>query len=130
MQKCTLYFENVNRPPDKCVLENYFLYSSSKTYVVGTQKNRLNEKVLLSTQNICLNRWAKKIITILRSKNLLIWIYVLILKKVSIRQQKYEKLPSMQRVEQIVSIVQMMTVLNHITPKLAKTLNFGSFWVK
>ena len=26
----------------------------TKTYVVGTQKNRLNETVLLSTQNICL----------------------------------------------------------------------------
>ena len=34
---------------------NYFLYFSSKTYVVGTQKNRLNETVLLSTQNTCLN---------------------------------------------------------------------------
>ena len=32
-----------------------FLYFSSKTYVVGTQKNRLNETVLLSTQNTCLN---------------------------------------------------------------------------
>ena len=32
-----------------------FSYFSAKTYVVGTQKNRLNEKVLLSTQNICLN---------------------------------------------------------------------------
>ena len=56
--------------PDKCVLENYFLYFSSKTHVVGTQKNhlnetvllstgtqknRLNETVLLSTQNTCLN---------------------------------------------------------------------------
>ena len=28
-------------------------YFSPKTYVVGTQKNRLNETVLLSTQNIC-----------------------------------------------------------------------------
>ena len=28
-------------------------YFSTKTYVVGTQKNRLNETVLLSTQNIC-----------------------------------------------------------------------------
>ena len=26
----------------------------NQTYVVGTQKNRLNETVLLSTQNICL----------------------------------------------------------------------------
>ena len=34
---------------------NYFLNFSSETYVVGTQKNRLNETVLLSTQNTCLN---------------------------------------------------------------------------
>ena len=32
-----------------------FSLSSSKTYVVGTQKNRLNETVLLSTQNTCFN---------------------------------------------------------------------------
>ena len=30
-------------------------YFSNKTYVVGTQKNRLNETVLLSIQNICYN---------------------------------------------------------------------------
>ena len=30
-----------------------FSYFSTKTYVVGTQKNGLNETVLLSTQNIC-----------------------------------------------------------------------------
>ena len=30
-----------------------FIFSETKTYVVGTQKNRLNETVLLSTQNIC-----------------------------------------------------------------------------
>ena len=35
--------------------ENYFSYFSTKTYVVGTQKNRLDERVLLSTQNTCLN---------------------------------------------------------------------------
>ena len=34
---------------------NYFAYFCTKTNVVGTQKNRLNETVLLSTQNICLN---------------------------------------------------------------------------
>ena len=33
-------------------MENYFSYSSTKTYVMGTQKNRLNETVLLSTHNI------------------------------------------------------------------------------
>ena len=31
----------------------YFSYFSTKTLVVGTQMNRLNEMVLLSTQNIC-----------------------------------------------------------------------------
>ena len=35
-------------------------YFSTKTYVVGTQKNRLNETVLLSTQNICKNWWVRK----------------------------------------------------------------------
>ena len=33
----------------------YFFYSSIKTYVVGTQKNRLNETILLSAQNKCWN---------------------------------------------------------------------------
>ena len=36
----------------ECVPKNYFSYFSTKRYVVGTQKNRLNETVLLSTQNI------------------------------------------------------------------------------
>ena len=35
--------------------KNYFSYFSTKTYVVGTQKNRLNETALLSTPNKCLN---------------------------------------------------------------------------
>ena len=39
-------------PPEKTVI--YFDFST-KTYVVGTQKNSLNETVLLSTQNISLN---------------------------------------------------------------------------
>ena len=33
--------------------EKLISYFSARTYVVGTQKNRLNETVLLSTQNIC-----------------------------------------------------------------------------
>ena len=37
------------------VIKKQFSYFSTITYVVGTQKNRLNEMVLLSTQNICLN---------------------------------------------------------------------------
>ena len=32
-----------------------FSYFNTKTYVVGTQKNCLDEMVLLSTQNICLS---------------------------------------------------------------------------
>ena len=46
--------------------KNNFLIST-KTYVVGTQKNSLNETVLLSTQNK-----GKKIFRILRSKILFI----------------------------------------------------------
>ena len=34
------------------VLQNYFSYFSTKTYVMGTQKNHLNEMVLLSTENM------------------------------------------------------------------------------
>ena len=45
---------------EECIPKNYFSYFSSKTYVVGTQKNRLNETVLLSTQNICSNWWIRK----------------------------------------------------------------------
>ena len=36
-------------------IEKYFSYFSTKTYVVGTQKNRLHETVLLSIQNTCIN---------------------------------------------------------------------------
>ena len=43
--------------------ENYF---STKMYVVGTQKNRLNETVLLGTKNIyMLKIMCKKIFTVL-----------------------------------------------------------------
>ena len=43
-----------------------FFYFSTKTYFVGTQKNRLNEMVLLSTQNM-LKLMGKKILTFLYS---------------------------------------------------------------
>ena len=33
-------------------IEKWLSYFSTKTYIVGTQKNRLNETFLLSTQNI------------------------------------------------------------------------------
>ena len=50
----------------------YFSYSSTKTHVVDTQKNRLKETVLLITQNIWLNLcvikhlqlYAQKIVSI------------------------------------------------------------------
>ena len=42
-----------------CIGKLFSLFSS-KTYVVGTQKNRLNETVLLSTQNTCLNWLVRK----------------------------------------------------------------------
>ena len=51
-------------PPDKRVSQKIiFLISQHKTYGVGTQKNRLNETFLLSTQNsenTCLNWWVRK----------------------------------------------------------------------
>ena len=40
---------------DNITLKNYFSYFSSKTYVVGSRKNRLNETVLMSTKNIDFN---------------------------------------------------------------------------
>ena len=45
--------------------KNQFSYFSSKTYIVGTQKNRLNEKHMLKLM-------GKKILTLLRSKIVLI----------------------------------------------------------
>ena len=51
----------------KCITGKYFSYFSNKTNAVCTQKNRLNETVLLSTQNICLNM-GKKIFTVLLRK--------------------------------------------------------------
>ena len=37
------------------MFENYFSYFSTEVYVVGAQKYCLNETILLSTQNTCLN---------------------------------------------------------------------------
>ena len=45
-----------NTPGPQIRMRNrFFSYFLRKTYVVGTQKNRLDETVLLSTQNTCLN---------------------------------------------------------------------------
>ena len=55
--KCTQYTAT---PPDQSAyLKIIFFYFSSKTYVVGTQKNRLTEMVFLSTQNTVLNQWVR-----------------------------------------------------------------------
>ena len=48
-----------------------FFYFSTKTYVVGTQKNRLDETVLLSTQNICKKLWVRKYLHFYAEKNCL-----------------------------------------------------------
>ena len=53
-------FHAAAKPPDKSALSKKYFYFSTKTYVVGTQKNRLNETVLLSTHNLCLNRCIRK----------------------------------------------------------------------
>ena len=46
-----------NSPPDKSAYWKtiFFISHPKHNYVVGTQKNRLNETVLLSIQNTCLN---------------------------------------------------------------------------
>ena len=51
-EKLLTGIKRINRTSVKSVTKIYFSYFSTKTYVVGTQKNRLNETVLLSTQNI------------------------------------------------------------------------------
>ena len=57
------------------VIEKYYLNISTKTYIVGTQKNGFNETVLLSTQNM-LKLMGRKIISILQSLVLRNWAYV------------------------------------------------------
>ena len=54
------YYQGLSGLQVKCVSENYFSYFSTKTYVVCAQKNRLNETVLLTTQNTCFNWWVRK----------------------------------------------------------------------
>ena len=42
------------------VLIQALYHCAPKTYVVGTQKNRFNEMVLLSTKNICYKLYLRK----------------------------------------------------------------------
>ena len=43
------------RPLDKSAYQIFFSYFATNTYVVGTQKNRLNETVLLSNKTYAKN---------------------------------------------------------------------------
>ena len=67
-----------------CITRIWFSYFSIKTYVVGTQKNRLNETILLSTQNKCLNWWVRKYLQFyaenFSSSKPVTWIYRVFLK--------------------------------------------------
>ena len=51
-ERAVLGIRIIQAPRLECVTD--FFYFSTKTYVVGTQKNRLDATVLLSTQNTCL----------------------------------------------------------------------------
>ena len=51
---------SIIRPLVKLRNRKIVSYFSTKTYIKGTQNNRLNETVVLSTQNICLIAWVRK----------------------------------------------------------------------
>ena len=53
-EKIVLYFMSLNLGIHTMHINRKISYLSIKTYVVGTQKNRLKETVLLSIQNKCL----------------------------------------------------------------------------
>ena len=62
--------DNSYNPLDKTA----YSYFSTKTYVVGTQKNRLSETVLLSNQNKCLNWWIRQYLQF-DAQDKFIWTY-------------------------------------------------------
>ena len=65
---------SIPRPLVKSTYQKmYFSYFSTKTYVVGTQKNRLNETVLFEHPKHMIKLSGKKIFTILRSKILFMY---------------------------------------------------------
>ena len=53
MQMLFLFEELYEQAFSKECVTNFFSLISQPKHVVGTQKNRLNETVLLSNQNIC-----------------------------------------------------------------------------
>ena len=64
-----------NRTPDKSVYwKKYFSYFSTKLYVVGTQKNRLNEH-----PKHMFKLMGKEISAILGAQTIIIWAYVIII---------------------------------------------------
>ena len=69
----------------QCVVQNQFSYFSIKAYIVGAQKNRLNETVLLNIQTYMFKLTDKKIIAVLLSINLFTT------PKVNLYEQKVEK---------------------------------------
>ena len=72
----TKFFKyHISGPQIRVRTGKLFSYFSTQTYVVGTQKKRLNETVLLSTQNTMFKLMDKKIMAILCSKVLRNWLY-------------------------------------------------------
>ena len=57
LEKLSAYYSQASR---RMHIGKLFLDFSSKLYVVGTQMNRLNEMVLLSTQKHMLKLWVMK----------------------------------------------------------------------
>ena len=53
ISKFTIFEQLPIRRLDKSALLKFISYFSTKIYAVDTQRNRLNETVLLSTQNKC-----------------------------------------------------------------------------
>ena len=60
-----------SRPLVKSVYRKDFSYFSTKTYVVGSQWNRVNEMVLLRTQSICSNWWIRQYLRFYAQKSCL-----------------------------------------------------------
>ena len=68
----------IKKKTDVLNKKNYFLNFSTKTYVAGIQKNRLDEMVLLSTQKQMFKQTDKKILTSFMLKNCVyldLWLY-------------------------------------------------------
>ena len=57
---CEFLLHTVAGPQVRARNWKYFFNFPTETYVLGTQKNCLNEMVLLSAQNTCLNWWIRK----------------------------------------------------------------------